>query len=204
MLIGLTGRAGSGKDASWHFIVGWANRHNISVRRDAFADRLKLSAARALGFKGSPTEAIEFCNDLKQDGRTVGFLTVDDDQHICNPMALITGREYLQYYGTEAHRDVFGEDFWIDAVLGPDYVNQHDEIVVITDVRFPNEAQALREHGAEIWAVERTSASVTDDAHASEQPLPDHLIDRVILNDGTLDELKTKIYAAMGGVFVTT
>jgi len=32
----------------------------------------------------------------------------------------ITGRQALQRYGTEGHRDVFGEDFWVDALLPVD------------------------------------------------------------------------------------
>jgi len=64
-----------------------------------------------------------------------------------------TVRSMLQRYGTEAHRDTFGQDFWLDAALplrspggtvsGADFYC--DALYVVTDVRFPNEADRIRE-----------------------------------------------------------
>jgi ABC-type dipeptide/oligopeptide/nickel transport system ATPase subunit len=73
MLIGINGEAGSGKDTVYSFIELWAQADGVRLcRRDAFADRLKISAARALGMVSeSPEECIDFCNRLKEPGGRV-------------------------------------------------------------------------------------------------------------------------------------
>jgi hypothetical protein len=60
----------------------------------------------------------------------------------------------------------------------------------ITDVRFPNEAKAIREAGGEVWAVLRPSRGI-DIAHESEQYV-EQLIqdaDQLIFNTGSLFDL---------------
>lgn len=184
MLIGVHGKAGSGKDTSYQFIKEWAEEQGRPVRRDAFADRLKWSAARAIGFEGTLEESVEVCNQLKQPGWQIIVMEPDGVHHP------ITGREYLQLYGTEAHRDVFGADFWVDQVLDR---HMFDELLVVTDVRFPNEAEAIRQSGGEIWQIVRPDTEIAESAHASEAPLHTHLIDRVIVNVGDLDDLRAMV-----------
>lgn len=188
-IIGLSGPAGSGKDAAFGFIKDVLK--DKDVQRDAFADRLKVSAARALGVTGDTDECLRDMNWLKKEG----YIGVFDEAG--NLIGGITGREYLQYYGTEAHRDVFGTDFWVEAVLDhnaqhPYYGREPFDVLVITDVRFDNEAQAIRDCGGEVWRIERET-QINESAHASEAGLPDDLIDRTIINDGTLEEFKAKV-----------
>lgn len=180
MLVGLHGKAGSGKDTVYEYIAEWAEQNGRSARRDAFADRLKISAARALGFKENE---IEWMNDLKQEGSMV--IVQIPEQHGYHVNHEITGREYLQYYGTEAHRDVFDPEFWVNAVLPP---KEDDDILVITDVRFPNEGTAIREAGGQVWQIIRDGSGAGN--HASETPLDDSLVDVVIPNDRTLENLR--------------
>jgi hypothetical protein len=59
---------------------------------------------------------------------------------------------------------------------------------VIHDVRFPNEAQSIRDRGGYIVRVTRL-ADVVADRHASEIPLPVDLVDYVIPNTGSLVDL---------------
>lgn len=206
MLIGLHGLAGSGKDTVYDLIKKdyHVPSSGLHVIRDAFADRLKVSAARALGFNGSTQECIDFCNKLKVTGkiRTTwsGFGA---------PEISITGREFLQRYGTEAHREVFAYDFWVDAVLpdGSDtqFYGRTDlrarDILVVTDVRFENEAQRILDCGGSIWHIVRDAVNVADD-HPSERPLPPEYITLTLDNNGTLEELRKKVnnlvWAEMG------
>lgn len=194
MLIGLNGKARAGKDTACQFILDWAEENTLSARRDAFADRLKLSAARALGY--TEEAAIAAMDVLKENGLIIINLDGYDDGEI-------TGREYLQWYGTEAHREIFDEDFWVDAVLPKDNPNQlslfaktdevfRGEIVVITDVRFPNEAGRIKSLGGEVWQIIRPG-DAKEDGHASEQTLLPELIDHVIINDSTLDHLRDSV-----------
>lgn len=115
-LIGLHGKARSGKDTTADLIQAWCKTHNFTSARQGFADKLKISAAHTLGVFENE---IEFCNKLKGDYER-GFIEVRMANNGEGPNAVvsqITGREFLQYYGTEAHRDVFGSDFWIDSLL---------------------------------------------------------------------------------------
>jgi hypothetical protein len=66
--------------------------------------------------------------------------------------------------------------------------------IVVDDVRFENEAQAIRDLGGKLIKIKRTNqfSTVADD-HVSEQELDDSLFDHVIINDGTLEELENKI-----------
>lgn len=200
-LIGLNGKARSGKDTTADFISQWCEDYNLTFAREAFARRLKESAAHALGVF---SDEVDFCENLKKDGATVQVRWTTAGAGPNAVIKQVTGREYLQYYGTEAHRDVFGSDFWVDAVL-PKVVNTNEwkwelwrgnfladgepaEVCVITDVRFPNEAERIKELGGDVWKITRDGAGAGN--HASEQELSEDLIDVVIENNGTLEELQ--------------
>jgi hypothetical protein len=193
MLIGLHGKMRSGKDTAAQFILEWAEGEFPAVRRDAFADRLKISAARALGYEGNNSDCVDFCNELKLDGNWIEVSFVNDD---LAETRTISGREYLQYYGTEAHREVFDTDFWVNAVL-----DKYDpqELLVVTDVRFPNEAEAIRNAGGEVWQVLRQTPGFDNgvSGHASEMPLSSDLIDTTIVNNGTLDHFRDLVLSLM-------
>jgi hypothetical protein len=161
MLIGLHGRAGSGKDTVCEYIKEWAAKEDRLCRRDAFADRLKVSAARALGYDGTPEECIARMNVLKEKGEVITLLNEYRRQEI-------TGREYLQRYGTEAHREVFNDSFWVDACLPVQYDYTGEEILVITDCRFPNEAERIHVLGGVLWEVTRPGDTIKESGHASE------------------------------------
>lgn len=193
-IIGLHGKAQSGKDTTFEFIQDWANSQDLLAERDAFADRLKISAARALGFQGPNYECIHFCNDLKY----AATIDIKWNQEALDASPSVTdswsgwslsGREFLQLYGTEAHREVFDPDFWISQVIDID--RGILDLLVITDVRFPNEAEAIKAEGGQIWHILRDGAGAGD--HASEQALDPDLIDCFIHNDGTLEELEDTV-----------
>lgn len=158
MLIGLTGRAQAGKDTVYE-----RARHIYGdrVQRRSFADLLYRSAATTLGvhdsnlrsWKANPDVTIEVVH------REWGALHTTDV------------RSYLQRYGTEAHRDLFGSDFWVDQL---DLSHDPDAIVFVTDVRFDNEAQAIIDAGGCI--VQVFGPETADDAHRSEAGVDPDLV----------------------------
>jgi hypothetical protein len=83
-----------------------------------------------------------------------------------------------------------------------EHASQHLTVgrcVVITDVRFDNEAQAIVNAGGEVWRVERPGwRCLADDAatHQSEAGVSDHLITRIIDNSGSLDDLRAELSTA--------
>lgn len=210
-VIGLHGGLESGKDTTFSMIEKVAQR---PVKRDAFADRLKQSAAAALGYRGD--NPVGFCNWLKEESQYISITSDNPDaipEWLSEEMAyrwVFSGREYLQWYGTEAHRQVFDPDFWINAVLpepeletlGRDDL-ESNTLLVITDVRFPNEAEAVRRAGGEVWEVDASKRKPRDESHASEKRLPDGLIDYVLDNNGTLEDLERRVkYALESRVFL--
>lgn len=219
-VIGLTGKARAGKDTACGFIKGWGETAGVEVERAAFADKLKVSAARALGFQGasrlgSPEETAEcvaFCNALKHEDVTIraerfypGNTGPDPEPPTYEPLAELSGRAFLQFYGTEAHRGVFGEEFWVEALLddalphGPDDP-RFGTVLVVSDVRFENEARAIHNCGGEVWEVVREknldALSGGLEAHSSEVGVPADLIDRIIINDHDLAYFEREIRLA--------
>jgi len=211
-VVGLTGAAGAGKDTVYGFAAEWCEEHGLTGERLAFADPLKRSAAAALGFAtggdtGRPvTEAVEFCNDIKQPGVEIVVVKYGEEeipdagipggakQLTSEVLAKISGREFLQFYGTEAHRDVFGLDFWVDATMRKlnERAGVPGLVVFLTDPRFKNEARAIHKHDGEVWEVVRPG-QVKVEAHASEAGLPEGAIDFQIVNDGSLADLRTLV-----------
>lgn len=94
-------------------------------------------------------------------------------------------RPLMQRFGTEVGRAMFGENFWVELALSriPD-----GSKVVFADVRFPNEADAIRDLGGEIWRIERSGVEAVN-AHVSERALDDYTFDATITNAGTLEDL---------------
>lgn len=111
-------------------------------------------------------------------------------------------REFLQKIGTDALRDGLHSDVWINALYAdyrPTGVNddnypQMETIMpnwIITDVRFPNEAQAIIDRGGIMVRINRTDKSRVNADHPSEIALDDwdgfhYTID----NNGTLEDLQ--------------
>lgn len=106
-------------------------------------------------------------------------------------------RYLLQTLGTEWGRGLVGERLWIDRLM------QRVEgwavggrSVVIADVRFDNEAQALIEGGGRIWRIYRPEHQ-SDDAHASEAGIGEEYISRRLYNDGSLERLARQVDCAL-------
>lgn len=51
----------------------------------------------------------------------------------------------LQFWGTEYRRNNFGQDYWINKMF--ESIPANTDIALVTDVRFPNEADAIKQHG---------------------------------------------------------
>lgn len=179
-LIGFNGKKGSGKDTAGKYLV-----EQYGYERLSFATDLKRSAAAALGL---PAEETTF-EQWKNNPNARIILQVDGVE-IVN----ISVREYLQFYGAEAHRDIFGADFWTRILI--DNLEPHGRYV-ITDARFVNECTAVRAVTGTIVVIERDGTD-SDDTHASEAALPDDLVNTTLYNNGTIIDLHGMLDAYMG------
>ena len=94
-------------------------------------------------------------------------------------------RGLLQRFGTEVGREMFDENFWVDYALNsiPD-----GEKAVIADVRYPNEADAIKALGGKVFRVVRQGVGPANE-HASEHALSGYKFDGEFNNDGTISSL---------------
>ena len=186
-IIGIHGQSRCGKDTVCQILT--ESYPNIKFEKQGFADALKVSAARAIGLEGSWSELITKMDDLKSEGQ------------INTPWGKISGRQLLQYYGTEAHRDMFGKDFWLDQVI-PDPFDparrangeyRKCDVLLIPDVRYQNEAERIVEAQCRgyLWLVRRDVQGHTT-GHVSENNVNIGW-DQVIDNNNSIDELTDRV-----------
>lgn len=202
MLLGINGKRRSGKNTMGEIIESWCC-DQFTVRSQGLADDLKKSGLASLGaFKHilSPdapmVEWMALANALKEDGFIIITIPGVADW-------TITGLEFWQLYGTEGHRDIFDPDFWINNLIPRDEVQLYRKwgqpdgktltrLMMITDVRFANEAERVKELGGFVVKVRRPEVEV-EVKHVSEEPLSARLVDEVIVNDEGLNEFKHKV-----------
>lgn len=171
-IIAVAGRKNAGKD-----VVGeYLEQHGYT--RAKFAGALKGMLRWYLAYRGADEVLIERMieGDLKEV-----------------PSAYFEGktpRHAMQSLGTSWGRDMIGENIWINT-LG-NHCASIDGPVVITDMRFPNECEAAQDWGAETVRIERSDNDSTDFAdHPSENQVDELPVNRIIVNDGTLEDLQT-------------
>lgn len=177
MLIGLAGAAGAGKGSVAAALV---QRHGFS--EIAFADPLYAAVSAMLQMP---------VGRLKD--RAVKETVIDGVGK--------SPRELLQLLGTEFGRKMIKESIWVDlGMRRAASLRRYGERVAITDVRFNNEAEAIREAGGSIWRVVRSAPSCLGGSasrHESEAGLEESLIDLTVANEGTIDDLAAAVDAAL-------
>ena len=191
MLVGIAGLQGSGKDTFALSAAAAILAEGTPAVIDRFAAPLKASAAAALGVPE------EFLEEIKRIGRmqiTFEAIDAEDGPEWLPSFHSITVRQYLQNYGTEAHRDIFGDSFWVEQLVR----RYHDELIstkhvrLVCDLRFQNEAEAILAEGGRVVVVNRPGLEA--DGHPSEDlswvPHVARYDDRVkmIENAHTLDD----------------
>lgn len=104
-----------------------------------------------------------------------------------------TPRYMMQTLGTEWGRDTINENIWLIAAakrIKKMNQAQPDATIIITDVRFQNEADFVRKHGFLIH-VDRPIRRIDGSTHRSENPVSiNEAEDFVIINDGDLEQLR--------------
>ena len=178
-LIGICGNKFHGKDTTADYLV-----KNYGYTKISFGDPIK--------------------NALKQifhytDEQLWGNKKEDKD-----PYWNITPRETMQYVGTECFRNCFGTMFphigdkiWIMSIQQQLKIMIQNGItkIVIPDVRFPNEAEMIRQMNGKIIRVMRPYLLLSD-PHASENYINQIPVDYVVVNNtlkqlyNDIDELK--------------
>ena len=219
MIISLSGKMGSGKNTTANVIQyiidskesGFTlsesnyndyikNKHYLKCKfeQKSFAGKLKLIASM---LTGATLEQLEDQDFKKLD---------------IGPDWGMTYRELLQKLGTEIMRDKVHPNVWVNALFADyhptpnksmdesfmeQFVTGSSEIHytlpnwIITDMRFPNEMDAVKARGGITIRVNRTNRwnKPQDIEHASETALDNHEFDYVIDNNGSISDLIDKV-----------
>lgn len=173
MLFGITGKAGAGKSTLGDILVN--NHGYIDV---AFADTLKSAASIIFGVP------IEHFYDIEL-------------KEVENTFWKMSPRQMLQKLGTDACRNGISQDVWIkslDASLSTNF--SASNAIVITDARFNNEADMIRNRGGKVIHIVTTRESQLDDStkgHVSEAGIEFVEGDIKLWNDGSIADLAEEI-----------
>ena len=172
MIIGLSGYARSGKDEVAKILV-----EDYGYKRVAFADKIR--------------ELLLETNPQVKDGFRVESVVGAygwDKAKVLFPEI----RNLLQQLGVGA-RNIFGDEFWVSQVFhSMDTTSDY----VITDVRFENEAMMLKLMGGQLWRIKRPGVEPVN-SHVSERDLDGYKVDKILKNEGTLEELRTLVRSRM-------
>jgi hypothetical protein len=112
-------------------------------------------------------------------------------------------RQVMQLWGTE-YRRAQAEDYWLQRAQKT--IAGHlaaGTSVVVTDVRFANEAALIRSSGGYLWRVGRPGYEIAPGAHASETTGAGFGAALTVMNDGTLDELQHSVRSALAMTLAT-
>lgn len=174
MIIGITGKMGSGKDECFKQLKA----KGVDVIQCSFATALKQMVNKAW--------------------------KIPEADALAKPKYV---RDLYQIVGTELFRRQISDSFWVDTLSGDinekafDRVSSHEKHIIITDVRFLNEANFIKKRKGYLIKVIRPegntvaeTATVGQSAHASETELDKIIPDIEVLNNGTIGELGEKVF----------
>lgn len=189
MLIGISGKKQSGKNTVGVILQCLYENATFEQIEDTIDAGLMI-------YDPKDMELVSFASKLKEiASNLIGSSYWEFEGQIFkdekNPLIGITNREILQKIGT-SFRKLFGEDIWIKVLFKYLEYKGLDKNYIITDVRYKNEAKAIKERGGILIRVNRNTDS--NDTHQSEVDLDDYdKFDFIIDNNGSVKELIKKV-----------
>lgn len=194
MIIGLNGYSGSGKDEFARLI----QKLDPSYGNKKFAGKLKEVASLLLGV---PVKMFEDREHKETVLSHEWWISGEDGDH---PMSV---REFLQILGTEGLRQGLHKNVWVNALFADyrraaklvpsdntssdykvEYIGDYPNWV-ISDCRFKNEAQAIKDRGGYVVRIDRPGVKPVNN-HPSETDLDDWNFDFKIANVSDLTALE--------------
>lgn len=143
---------------------------------------------------------IGFADPLKQILYTIGWNGDKSSRPPCECCGLLQGRELLQVAGTEGVRQTLGDSIWTDH-LANTVLNTPETGFVVSDVRFRNEANRLRDLGAMLIRIHR-DGQVPVLGHSSETEVDLIKVDHSVLNGGSVEQLRENLHALLDSLQV--
>lgn len=178
-VIGLTGVARSGKDTFCLLAAKRLNKSKQAVMRCAFADNVKADLHQLL---------------VKKVGISA-YTNVDKEKELIRPL--------LVAYGTDLMRKM-DEEYWIKRLdMSVKAAGQVDATAFVTDVRYMNEVEWIKEQGGAIIHISKSDCSPANEEEAKNDPLIQEVADLKVSWDhvGEKDlekKLSGKVTRALG------
>jgi len=170
MIIGLSGYAQVGKDTVARILV-----EDHGFTRLAFADIIKNAV-----YTLDPIITLE--------GIRLGHLVDAHGWEIAKQFPEV--RRLLQVMGSEVGRELIDPQVWIEITM---HGITKERDIVISDVRFKNEAEEIKYQGGDIWRISRIEKDAPVNAHRSETELDEWNFDEYLANNGTIEDLRKEI-----------
>jgi len=124
--------------------------------------------------------------------QAIDFIEVNKDVPIDRVGGMPTARRLFHTLGTDWGRNLVYVDLWLTEweMKARTWIKSGVSIVA-DDLRFPNEAQAVKRLNGMLWRIERPSVQPTPDdlSRESEGRLNAIQFDRLLVNDGTIGQL---------------
>lgn len=175
MIIGLSGYAQVGKDTAAQILV-----EDYGYTRIGFADIIKKSA-----YVLDPI--------ITLDGMRLAHAVDKYGWEAAKQVPEV--RRLLQVLGSEVGRDLIDPQIWVEVTM---HAIHPDDKIVISDVRFANEAEEIKWKKGQIWRITRVDKSEPVNVHKSETEMDKWNFDEYVPNNGTIQDLKQEIAAIMG------
>jgi hypothetical protein len=222
-IIALSGRKQHGKDTAADIIKDLTDKHTVVVNNKEifqwtkvqFAKKLKEASSLLLGvpieswedenFKNSlmpeewwyettrfspskepPTPAVDLASAWNN-----GVVTPEGERKwdITKELIKPTYRSFLQKLGTDVCRNIH-PNFWVNATF-----SEYEGYLswIMPDCRFPNEVEAVENRNGIVIRIVDPRKKRPENEHESESALDNHFFKYVVLNDGSIIDLRMKL-----------
>lgn len=174
IIIGIAGKARSGKDTTAEYLQKY---HGFT--RDSFGAPVRRALMDIIGIK--TYEEYERLKELESP-----------------ILGNKTPRDFMQKFGTNFAREQYSDSIWIDSFFAR---NVNADRLLASDVRFDNEALAIKNNGGIIIQVSRPGVEGIKSNHSSEAGINQELVDYYITNDDSIDNLYAVIETTIHSIF---
>lgn len=172
MIIGITGLARSGKDTA------------ASMLQHYIASEYILGSAKIESFAKPIKETCRYLFDWNDDH------LYGDLKEVVDPRWGVTPRHAMQTLGTDWARNMINDQFWVKRVLAQE---SKCDYLIVPDVRFENEAAAVRKRGILIHVNRDNRPGISTIGHESELGVEWLEGDSFISNNGSKKNLSKKV-----------
>lgn len=179
-ILGISGKKRAGKDTLLSFLGEYsAVPGYLPIIRKSFADPLRQEVA----------DFLVAMKITKSSEEGISLLLGEDTKEEFRPL--------MQWWGTNYRRKYFGEDYWVRAFEASlSSLKTKPVLVVVPDVRFPDEAKFIESIGGSVIRVERIGLENADQ-HPSETSLDNYPNFGLVVKASNLTELKEQAQKAI-------